>query len=173
LLIPLTIFTYLLVTRGSVRFLFTRRFTVFGGIGLLILSPWLLYMFASFGSNFWQWFVVYCGFTRTVSPIEGHGGGYLFYFCYLTNNEPLWAILLPFAAGLCVVNAFAKRLKADALILAWMVVVLLVFTFAQTKLAWYILPAFPAFAIAISAVLYQLAAGVLKLRRKRQVLVPK
>jgi 4-amino-4-deoxy-L-arabinose transferase-like glycosyltransferase len=38
--------------------------------------------------------------------------------------------------------------------------VLVVFTFAQTKLEWYILPAFPAFAIAISSFLYQLSKKI-------------
>ena len=169
LLIPLIIFAYLAVTNRSIRFLFTRRFTVFWGTGFLVLSPWLLYMFISFGSNFWQWFVVYCGFLRTVSPLEGHAGGYLFYFSYLASNERLWAILLPFAAGLCGFNVFVKRLKADSLILVWMIVVLLVFTFAQTKLSWYILPAFPAFSIAISSLLYQLSIRILKLKRKHQL----
>lgn len=173
LLIPLIVFSYLVVTRRSIRFLFTRHFTVFWGIGLLVLSPWLVYMFLSFGSDFWHWFVVYCGVMRTVSPLEGHVGGYLFYFSYLADNERLWAILLPFAAGLCAFNVVVKRLKADALILAWMLIVLLVFTFAQTKLSWYILPALPAFAISISSLLYQLskkiqlAAGYLRLRLKR------
>ena len=173
LLIPLIVFSYLVVTRRSIRFLFTRRFTVFWAIGLLVLSSWLIYMFLSFGSDFWQWFVVYCGFMRTVSPLEGHVGGYLFYFSYLASNERLWAILLLFAAGLCAFNVVVKRLKADALILAWMLIVLVVFTFAQTKLSWYILPALPAFAIAISSLLYQMSkkirliAGIFRLRLKR------
>ena len=157
LLIPLIVFSYLLVTRRSVRFVFSRRFTVFWGVGLLIMVPWLMYMFLSFGSNFWHWFVVYCGFMRTVSPIESHNGNYLFYFIYLASNERLWSILLPFAVVLCTFNVAVKRLKADTLVLAWMLIVLLVFTFAQTKLSWYILPAFPAFAIAISSMLYQAA----------------
>jgi 4-amino-4-deoxy-L-arabinose transferase-like glycosyltransferase len=108
---------------------------------------------------------VYCGFTRTVSSIEGHSGNYLFYFNYLANNERLWSILLPFAAGLCAFNVVVKRLKADTLILAWMLIVLLVFTFAQTKLSWYILPAFPAFAIAISNLLYQIGNKIQSYRR--------
>jgi 4-amino-4-deoxy-L-arabinose transferase-like glycosyltransferase len=165
LLIPLIIFSYLLVTRRSVRFVLTKRFTIFWGIGLLLLVPWLAYMFLSFGSNFWLWFVVYCGFTRTVSSIEGHSGNYLFYFNYLANNERLWSILLPFATGLCAFNVVVKRLKADTLILAWMLIVLLVFTFAQTKLSWYILPAFPAFAIAISNLLYQIGNKIQSYRR--------
>jgi outer membrane protein assembly factor BamB len=157
LLIPLTVFAYTVVKRRSIRFLLTKHFTAFWGIGLLILTPWIGYMFLSFGSNFWSWFVVYCGFMRTFSPLEGHAGGALFYFSYLANNERLWAILLPFATGLCAFNFVFKRSKADTLILAWIGVVFLVFTIAQTKLSWYILPAFPAFAIAISSFLFHIA----------------
>ncbi len=160
LLIPLVVFGYLVITKRSVRFVFTRHFTFFWAVGFLVLSPWLIYMFLSFGSNFWHWFVVYCGFMRTVSPIEGHVGNYFFYFDYLAKSEVVWAILLPFAAGLCMFNAVVKRVKADVLILVWMLIVLLVFTFAQTKLSWYILPALPAFAIAIGSLLYQISERI-------------
>ena len=158
LLIPLIVFSYLIATKRSIRFLFTKRFTLFWGIGLLVFSPWLIYMSISFGLEFWQWSFVNNTIVRTVNPLEGHVGSYLYYFSYLVNNENLfWVILLPFAAGLCAFNSVIKRLKEDTLILAWMSIVLVVFTFAQTKLEWYILPAFPAFAIAISSFLYQLS----------------
>jgi outer membrane protein assembly factor BamB len=161
LLIPLIIFTYLIATRRSIRFLFTKHFTLFWGVGLLVFSPWLIYMNARFGSQFWYWYFVYDDVTRTVGTVEGHVGGYLYYFSYLANNENLlWVILLPFSAGLCAFNAVIKRLKEDTLILLWMSIVLLVFTFAQTKIFWYILPAFPAFAIAISSFLYQLSKKI-------------
>jgi len=155
-LIPLIIFAYLAATTRSLRFLFTKPFKLFLGVGLLVFSPWLIYMILRFGPTFWEWYFLYSGVTRTVSPIEGHIGSHLFYFSYLVNSENLfWVILLPFAAGLCAFNAAIKRSKADTLILVWMTIVLAVFTFAQTKLYWYILPAFPAFALAISSFLYQ------------------
>ncbi len=160
LLIPLIVFSYFAIGRG-IRFLFTKRFALFWGVGILVFSPWVIYMSISFGLEFWQWFFVNDAIVRTVSPIEGHVGGYLYYFGYLVNNENLfWVILLPFAAGLCAFNSVIKRLKEDILILAWMSIVLVVFTFAQTKLEWYILPAFPAFAIAISSFLYQLSKKI-------------
>ena len=161
LLIPLVLFVYFLATKRSIRFLFTKRFTRFWGVALLMFSPWAIYMTLRFGPDFWYWYFAYSGFTRTVSPIEGHFGGYFYYFSYLVNSENLfWIILLPFATGLCAFNAIIKRLKGDALILTWMSIVLAVFTFAQTKLEWYILPAFPAFAIAISSFLYQLSKKI-------------
>ena len=167
LLIPLILLLYLIATRGSFGFLFTKRFTLFWGVGLLIFSPWLIYMDIRFGSKFWHWFFVFSDVARTVSPIEGHTGGYLYYFSYLAHNENLlWVILLPFAAGLCAFNAVIKRLKEDTLILLWVSIVLLVFTIAQTKLYWYILPVFPAFAIAISSFLYRLSKNMYYLSKK-------
>jgi outer membrane protein assembly factor BamB len=161
LLIPLIIFFYLIATTRSIRFLFTKRFTLFWGVGLLVFSPWLIYMTLRFGSTFWESHFMYSFVTRTITPIEGNEGSYLFYFNYLSSSENLlWVILLPFATGLCAFNAVIKRSKEDLLILVWMVIVFAVFTFAQTKLYWYILPAFPAFAIAISRFLYQLAKKI-------------
>jgi 4-amino-4-deoxy-L-arabinose transferase-like glycosyltransferase len=166
LLIPLIIFIYLVATRKSIRFLFTKNFTLLWGIGLLVFSPWLIYMNARFGSQFWYWYFVYADVTRTVGTVENHVGNYLYYFTYLANNENLlWIILLPFSAGLCAFKAVVKRLKEDSLILLWMGIVLLVFTFAQSKLFWYILPAFPAFAIAISSFLYQLSKKIFQLSK--------
>jgi len=161
LLIPLIIFAYLIATKKSMRFLLTKQFTLFWGVGILLFSPWMIYMAARFGSQFWQWYFVYADLTRSASPVEGHFAGYLFYFNYLANHENwLWLALLPFAVGLCTFNTFFKRSKQDTLVFLWMAIVLLVFSIAQTKIYWYIMPVFPAFALAIASLLYQLAKKV-------------
>ncbi len=166
-LTPLIFLPYLAVTQRSIRFLFTKRTVLFLGVAALIFTPWLIYMSLSF-RDFWDCYFVYSTFTRAVSPIEGHAGGYLFYFSYLVNREnPLWVTLLPFAAGLCAFNSLIKRQKSDTLILGWIAIVLLVFTLAQTKLEWYLLPAYPAFAITISNLLYQ-ASRKVQLHRYRK-----
>ncbi|MCW4047236.1 MAG: PQQ-binding-like beta-propeller repeat protein [Candidatus Bathyarchaeota archaeon] len=161
LLIPLITFSYFTATGRGIRFFFTKRFALFWRVGLLVIAPWVIYMILRFGPDFWHSFFVYSGIIRASSTIESHAGGYLYYFSYLVNNEnPFWVVLLPFGAGLCAFNAAFKRLKGDTLIIAWIATVLAVFTFAQTKLEWYILPAFPAFAIAISSFLYQVAKKI-------------
>ena len=97
------------------------------------------------------------GFIREISPIEGHVGSYLYYFESLVRTENLFlVILLAVLVGFCVYNSVIKRSKEDSLILVWMFIIFLVFALAQTKLEWYILPAFPAFAIAIGSFLYKL-----------------
>ena len=175
LLVLLILILYLAATRKTLRFFFSKGFTLFWTIGLLVFSPWLIYMAVHFGSPFWQWYFVYDVLNRSVGVVENHAGNYIYYFNFLAHNESLvYLILLPIGAALCLFNAVFKRLKADTLIFLWIVVVLLVFTIAQSKLDWYILPAFPAFALAISSLLYQLGKktyGLLKkvpLRRLRK-----
>ena len=155
LLIPLIIFAYLVTTRRSLRFLFKKSFTLLWGVGLLLFSPWLIYMAARFGNQFWQWYFLYADVERSASTVEGHFASCLFYFNYLVHNDNwLWLALLPFAVATCAYEAIAKRKKPDMLVFLWMAIVLLVFSLAQTKIYWYIMPVFPAFALAIAALLF-------------------
>jgi 4-amino-4-deoxy-L-arabinose transferase-like glycosyltransferase len=109
----------------------------------------------SVSRDFWDSFFVYSNVNRVITPLEGHGESYLYYFQHLLTNETVWAVILPFAVAFCIYNIATKRSKADILLIGWMTIVLGLFTFAQTKLFWYILPAMPAFALAIGSLLYQ------------------
>ena len=103
LLIPLIIIPYFAITKKSVGFLFTKRFALFLGIALLIFTPWVIYMDLRF-KDFYDCFFVY-DFARTVSPVEGHVGSYLFYFDYLVFSErTVWLVFLPFAVGLVCIQ---------------------------------------------------------------------
>ncbi len=59
LLVPLIIFFYLVGDKEKPAFSCYKAFTLFWGVGLLVFSPWLIYMAARFGSPFWQWYFVY------------------------------------------------------------------------------------------------------------------
>jgi 4-amino-4-deoxy-L-arabinose transferase-like glycosyltransferase len=155
LLIPLIVGSYFALTRRSIRSLFSKRFALFLGVGTLVISPWLIYMVLQFGPRFWYVYLLYNNVMRTVTPLEGHVGGFFFYLSYLVTSEnSLWIVILPLAVAFSVFNSFYKRSRGDTLLVVWMIVVLGVFTIAQTKLYWYILPAFPAFAIVIGSFLY-------------------
>lgn len=157
LLIPAIAILYLILSKRSVKFLFSKRFALFFGVALLVITPWLIAMNASFGGDFWGYYFTYSTYERVVNPIEGHFGGYLFYFEWMAGNENLlWLALLPFAVGLSVYQA-VKHSKSDLLILTWIAVVFLVFAIAQTKLYYYILPVYPALALAIGSLIYWLS----------------
>jgi 4-amino-4-deoxy-L-arabinose transferase-like glycosyltransferase len=155
LLIPLIVGFYFVLSRRSIRALFSKRFALFLGVGILVIVPWLIYMVLQFGGSFWYVYFLYNSVMRTMSPLEGHGGSSLFYFNYLVTSENLlWIVILPFAVTFSMFNSFYKRRRGDTLLVVWLIVVLGVFTIAQTKLYWYILPVFPAFAIVIGSFLY-------------------
>ena len=164
LLIPAIMLVYLLFA-GRVRFVFTKRFALSWGVAAAIFGSYAAYMM-SVSKDFWDCYFVYSNVSRVVSPLEGHGESYLYYFQHLLTNETVWAVLLPFAAAFCIYNIAAKRSRADILLVGWMVIVLGLFTFAQTKLFWYILPAMPAFALSIGSLLYQMGHYVrLKIKK--------
>ncbi|MCW4034055.1 MAG: PQQ-binding-like beta-propeller repeat protein, partial [Candidatus Bathyarchaeota archaeon] len=157
LLIPIIMVFYYAATGKGIRFLFTKQFWRYWIVSILLVSPWLMYMILRFGPDFWDTYFIFSGFSRALSVIEEHGGGYLFYFEFLANKETIFLVLLlPFATMLCAFNSIFKRTKQDTLLLIWMFTVLGIFTFSQTKIEWYILPAYPAFAIAISKLIHQL-----------------
>ncbi len=166
-LLPFIVISYFLVSKKSPRFLITKRFALFIGIGLLIFVPWLIYMILRFDPLFSQWYFMYSGIVRATNPIEGHDGGPFYYLIYMiTRENPIWVAALPFGIGLSAYCAVKKQSKSFQLLVVWLVVVLGVFAVAQTKIYWYILPAFPAFALAIGGFLYQLSVKVQQKRNR-------
>jgi outer membrane protein assembly factor BamB len=164
---------YLVLTNRSLKVIFKKKVLLFLGFGLIVFGPWLILMYANFGWHFVDWYFFYSNFTRSTTAIEGHVGNYWYYFDYMLRNEnPVWVLILPFATGLCAFKAVFRRSKADILVLEWMVVVLAVFTFAQTKLYWYIIPALPAFALAIGSFLFMACGRIRVFRAHRRVQEP-
>lgn len=156
LLIPAILIVYLVLSQRSLKPILTRQFGLFLAAALTIIVPWVTYMTVCYGFDFWNTYFLYSTVTRLASPVEGHVHGYVYYFNYLASSETtLWVALLPFAVVLSGYYAF-RRNKSDLLLVTWITVVLAVFTLAQTKIYYYILPAYPAFAIAIASLLYQI-----------------
>lgn len=165
LLIPVILMVYLILSQRSLKPLFTKQFGIFLAAALAVMAPWVIYMSLSYGFDFWNCYFLYSTVTRLASPIEGHVHGYLYYFNYLASNETLlWVALLPFALGVSGYYAL-KRHKADLLVITWIAVVFAVFTLAQTKIFYYILPTYPAFALAIASMLYQIYCLLAKRRQ--------
>jgi len=168
LLIPAILLVYLLFTR-RIRFAVTKSFAVFVGVAAAIFIPYIAYNIW-LSKDFWDCFFVYSNVSRITTPLEGHSGDFFFYFQQLFVNEIFWAVMLPFAFAFGIYNIASKRSRADVLVLGWIVAVLGLFSIAQTKLFWYILPAMPAFALSIANLLYQLA-HYLRLRIKGKSMI--
>jgi len=157
LLIPIIVFCYLLITRKNLRFLLRKPFALFVGIGLLIFSPWVILMTIHFGTDFLRIYFYNSVFQRATTVVESKSGGFLFYINYLIASENrFWVILLPFAIALSLRHAISKQKKEHILLIVWIMVVLGLFSISQTKISQYIIPIFPAFAIILGSLFYDL-----------------
>jgi 4-amino-4-deoxy-L-arabinose transferase-like glycosyltransferase len=87
---------------------------------------------------------------RTFEPIEGHTGTFFYYFVYIFNNIGiLQSILLILSVVYCVWLVIKRKEIAPFILLCWLMLYLAAFTLVQTKLFWYIFPAYPAITLLI------------------------
>jgi hypothetical protein len=81
--------------------------------------------------------------NRARTNINEYQRGYGYYFSVLRDFFSPWVYILPFALLL-------KRGRRSATVLILGLTVFILYTIAQTKFQWYILPALPAFAIVVA-----------------------
>jgi len=128
---------------------FLRNWWVPAGLLLyvLIALPWYAYMYQLYGHAFIQEFFYNDHVRRLLSAEHKANDHWFFYPVTMAAGLFPWSLFLIAAC----VDLF-KRLKSsvtamDYLSLSWILTVLLVFQFAHSKLASYILPLFPALAL--------------------------
>ena len=119
---------------------------------LLTVLPWHLYALLVHGQAFLTPYLLEQVIQRATVPIEFHTESRWFYFAFLYQDLGI-GILLVAGLGLALLTKqfFTKHdQKQSALIIAgWIMIPLVIFTLAKTRLSWYILPAYPGIALAI------------------------
>ena len=122
-------------------------------LGMLLLSvivlPWHIWMVAKFGWAFLNTYIGYHILERATRPLEGNGGGLLFYFDIIRRGAFPWCILGVWAA---VKWVWRREWKYS---LPWLLmgVTLALYTAVETKLEWYVLPFYPALAMEVGRLL--------------------
>lgn len=93
---------------------------------------------------------------RSLSPLEGHGGGFAvslpYYLPVVLVGFAPWTLYLPGAAS-AVLGGRVGGPGLRALLVGWTAPVFLMFTLVATKLPHYILPIWPALALAVGGTL--------------------
>jgi len=99
---------------------------------------------------------------RSLTPLEGHGGNLLlsspYYLIVILIGFGPWTLYLPGAVS-AVLGGRAGGPRLRALLVGWIVPVLAMFTVVATKLPHYVLPVWPALALAVAATLTAEGAG--------------
>lgn len=130
-------------------------------LGLSMITPimvWAAFRYQYDGLTFFKEMITYDLLTRSTTTIEGHVGGRLYYARIISQFFIYWLAIL---YGLMLVflnRKFSfksiKMLKPEERaywigIISWVIVPLIFFSFAKTKIRWYILPVYPALSIII------------------------
>lgn len=142
-------FFYLLFSKREFLFRTIKSWLIVGILVLLLILPWHIYQTVRFGSDFWRVYFIEHILRRVNQPIEYHFGGKLYYIKFLIS-ELSWWLVLPFLGGAFWLFDQIKKKKPDEnfiFFLVWGGFVLGLFTFAKTKLFWYILPLYPVLAV--------------------------
>jgi len=103
---------------------------------LMILSPWLYFIWQEQGSGFFYGFLVDHNFNRFTETREGHGGQWFYYFVLLPIG------LLPYSGILLTLATRLRQLWSrpfERLLLIWFVVVFVLVSMSRTQLPHYVL----------------------------------
>jgi 4-amino-4-deoxy-L-arabinose transferase-like glycosyltransferase len=138
--------------------LFTRRLRELArvpwlrslGAFVAVAAPWYALVSLRHGQLFWNDFIVNRNIERYTSTIHRHPGPIYYYLPVLIIGLFPWGAVFPFAAGEALsggLRALREKHRTSAFLLLWVLLPLLFFSFAGSKLPSYLLPSFPAMAI--------------------------
>ena len=139
-------------------------------LALVIAAPWHIVMYSKHGQAFVAEYIGYHVLSRIQTPLEGHAPGYMFYVGKIIDGFFPWCLLIPFA----VFSSVRENLKGEPrarVLLLLAALVFGVYTLVQSKLVWYIIPIYPAFALLIAALLVKIYLSVQKRRKLKFALV--
>lgn len=123
-------------------------------LGILIGSApvafWYIAQFQHYGQVFIDNGLVGQSLKRIWTPIENHAGPPWYYLLEILKYSGPWLLFLPQSFRLAWEN---RNLGWAKLVLVWSGVYLFVISVMTTKLPWYVLPIYPALALAVGAFL--------------------
>ncbi len=119
-------------------------------LGSIPVALWYLAQFLHYGQSFITTSLVSQSLERIWTPVENHAGPPWYYLLEILESSWPWLLFLPQSFQLAWEN---RNLGWAKLILVWSSVYLLAISAMTTKLPWYVLPVYPALALAGGAYL--------------------
>jgi hypothetical protein len=132
-----------------------KEWLVFTAFSLSPVLIWGTLRFAFDGMSFLEKMVTFDLLSRSSTPLEGHSGTSSYYLLTLQYGYWHWLLILSgsFVLYLAVAhkNSVRSPRNVTSLLVLWIFIPLLIYSYAKTKITWYMLPTFPALAICIGA----------------------
>jgi 4-amino-4-deoxy-L-arabinose transferase-like glycosyltransferase len=142
--------------RWNWKALFDSRLALGIGIGFLTCFPWHFWQYLRFGNRFIkQFFFESFAYNALTVMVDRHRSSIGFYAQSLYEEEPVHLAIIAVSLALIAVLAFRKD-RASAFILAQILAVFILFSAFQTRMTWYITPAFPSMALGVGILVERL-----------------
>jgi 4-amino-4-deoxy-L-arabinose transferase-like glycosyltransferase len=156
LVLPITIMGLFLLWSRRLRWLLNRKLAWSVASFLLVAAPWYAWVAADTRGDFLRLFILRHNTGRFLQTLEGHAGPPFYYLLVLILGFAPWSAFLGLAAWCALRRDAALETSPDVgnvrdanrFLCCWIVVYIAFFTAAATKLPNYILPLYPAMAIA-------------------------
>jgi 4-amino-4-deoxy-L-arabinose transferase-like glycosyltransferase len=146
---------YLIVT-GKYKKLSIKKWMILCLCMMVPILIWAVMRYQYDGFTFFQNMIDYDLLHRSTTPIEGHVGDESYYGVILCSFYFWWLVIL---LGMVLVYYFLHNNSLDMSnsekrsyiigICLWVIVPFILYTFAKTKIRWYILPIYPPLSIMI------------------------
>ena len=146
-----------------------RRFPWWPCLGLFVLTatPWYLLILIENGPKFLYQFIWVQNIGRALHPMQGHGGGWTYYLVVFLVSCLPWIGWLP-AYFRRAFDGNGAGNETDRSLLrfsvVWVLAVIVLFSFAQTKLPHYISSIYPGLALGLAAMIYAVTDSELSRR---------
>lgn len=127
-------------------------------VATLAIAAWAVPALVATHGGFFTRGVLYHVVERSARPFEGHGGYSPFWLCFYLVSIPLtllpWSLLLPWGLAALRNDTMPRDdgrppTEQRRVLIGWIAGVVGTFTLVVSKLAHYVLPCFPALALAI------------------------
>ncbi len=117
---------------------------------IICASPWYVMIFWLHGYDFLHEFIWVHNIGRALHPMQGHGGGWHYYIVVFIVSSLPWLLWLPWLFRQCTLPSTTPDLHLIRFAVIWLLSVIVLFSFAQTKLPHYISCIYPALALALA-----------------------
>ncbi len=125
------------------------------GLFLVTATPWYLMILINHGSGFLYEFIMVHNIGRALNPMQGHGGGWHYYMVVFVASVLPWLAWVIWGSRAGWRRHSSETLPAIVRLgITWTLLVIVLFTFAQTKLPHYISSIYPGTALIIAAALF-------------------
>lgn len=138
---------------GNLRFLAKRQFIAGAVISIVVISSWHLAQYFACGPDAIKSYFGFHIFKRAATSLEGHTGGLNFYQKVIFNKNKPWGVVFYGSLAYMIWLIIKDKDKRAILIVSWAAAVFTICTVVRTKLHWYIVPIYPALAIASAVAL--------------------